>query len=622
MIVSYGTLAAFTLWISYQLRFDFDVPEGFKNQFAFTMGWFVALKLMMLIAFGHFDDSISHFGVPDLKRVFGVCFLSFGVALGAWQFGDLSSAIPRSVVLIDCLISCMALCVGRLGLRMIRERLLVSSDEKRSQKVRRVGIIGANDTGATLARELLSKTHFGLLPTAFFDDVRRPLSRIHGIVVCGPPECIRQREHRRKFDEIVIALPSTSAARIQSIISLLREARIKFRTIPSTGQLATGRFQLTNVRPLEIGDLLGREAIQIVADNVCELVAGKTVVVTGAGGSIGSELCRQIVLCKPGRMIMVERSEAALFPIQLELAERGFGNFVPEVADILDEQRMERIFSRYRPQIVFHAAAHKHVPMMEAQPGEAIRNNVLGTERIAELSYEHKVSRFVMISTDKAINPTNVMGATKRIAESFVQSLQSRGSSATRFAVVRFGNVLGSSGSVVPTFARQIAEGGPIKVTHPEITRYFMTIPEAVSLVLQSAARAQGGEIYLLDMGKPVKIVDLARQMVELNGLGFGTDITVEFTGLRPGEKLYEELYQQSENVEATDHPKIVRLITTPPSYPLLKSKMVRLKAELDSTGADDLKLLLKTIASEYSPQPSEFSTRIGHQERASCLLI
>jgi FlaA1/EpsC-like NDP-sugar epimerase len=259
---------------------------------------------------------------------------------------------------------------------------------------------------------------------------------------------------------------------------------------------------------------------------------------------------------------------------------------------------------------------------MESQPGEAIRNNVLGTAQVAELAYAHGVSRFVMISTDKAINPTNVMGATKRVAEAFIQSMQTRGNMGTRFAVVRFGNVLGSSGSVVPTFARQIAEGGPVKVTHPDITRYFMTIPEAVSLVLQSAARALGGEIYLLDMGKPIKIVDLARQMIELNGLSMGSDISVEFTGLRPGEKLYEELYQLSEDVTATDHPKIVRLVTTPPSYSQMNTRITRLAAELHVSGPDDLKLLLKTIVPEYSPQFAACSNEARRGEPCSPLLL
>ncbi|MDB6152662.1 MAG: hypothetical protein JWL90_1115 [Chthoniobacteraceae bacterium] len=604
LLFGYGICACFTFWLAYQLRFDFSVPERLKAGFGLTLAWFVALKLMMMIAFGHFDDSVSYFGVPDLKRVFGVCSLSSMVALTAWQFGDLSHALPRSVVLIDCLLSCGMLCAGRLGARVLRERLHSSP---RSRIVRRVGIIGAGDTGSALARELFAKTRLGLVPTVFFDDFRRPSTRVHGIAICGRPECIRDQKHRRKFDEVIIALPTASESRIRSIIKVLRETRVKFRTVPSTEQLATGRFQLTSLRPLEIGDLLGREAIQIGAGNVRDLIAGQILMVTGAGGSIGSELCRQIVLCQPTRLIMVERSEAALFPIQLELSERGFGNIiVPEVADILDFKRMDGVFSLHHPHLVFHAAAHKHVPMMESQPGEAIRNNVLGTAQVAELSYAHGVSRFVMISTDKAINPTNVMGATKRVAEAFIQSMQTRPGMQTRFAVVRFGNVLGSSGSVVPTFARQIAEGGPVKVTHPDITRYFMTIPEAVSLVLQSAVRALGGEIYLLDMGKPIKIVDLARQMIELSGLTMGSDISVQFTGLRPGEKLYEELYQMDEDVKTTDHPKIVRLVTTPPSYSQMNTRITRLASELHVSGPDDLKLLLKTIVPEYSPQVAD----------------
>jgi len=336
-------------------------------------------------------------------------------------------------------------------------------------------------------------------------------------------------------------MPSATARRVAEIVETLQRLQIKFSTVPSIYELTTGQAKVSQLRSVDIHDLLGREQVRLATDDIQHLLRERVVMVTGAGGSIGSELCRQIAGFSPRRLLLVEQSEVQLFQIEQDLIHSGCGKvIVPLVANILDQPRLDSIFQHHHPEVIFHAAAHKHVPMMETQPGEAVKNNALGTLRLAETCAKHPTDRFVLISSDKAINPTSVMGATKRLAEMCVQSLDVSQPGATRFMAVRFGNVLGSSGSVVPIFSKQIAAGGPVKVTHPEVTRYFMTIPEAVGLVLQSAAQGSGGEIFTLDMGKPVKILDLARQLIELSGFTPDQDIRIEFTGLRPGEKLFE----------------------------------------------------------------------------------
>jgi FlaA1/EpsC-like NDP-sugar epimerase len=327
------------------------------------------------------------------------------------------------------------------------------------------------------------------------------------------------------------------------------------------------------------------------------------VMITGAGGSIGSELCRQIAPFNPKRLLLVEQSEVQMFQIEQELMGLGHGGIIlPLIADILDEARVRQIMERFQPAVIFHAAAHKHVPMMEQQPAEAIKNNTLGTARLAELAHEYKVDRFVMISTDKAVNPTSVMGATKRLAEIFVQALHAANHGQTKYMAVRFGNVLGSSGSVIPTFQKKIAAGGPVKVTHPEVMRYFMTIPEAVGLVLQSGAQGEGGEIFVLDMGEPVKIVDLARQLIELNGLRPDEDIEIEYVGLRPGEKLFEELSHQGENIKPTNHPKIMRFVAQPLALDEVRRTLQELTLDMHQLEPGQLKLRIKKAVPEYQP--------------------
>jgi FlaA1/EpsC-like NDP-sugar epimerase len=368
--------------------------------------------------------------------------------------------------------------------------------------------------------------------------------------------------------------------------------------------LATGQVKVDRTRPVAIEDLLGREQVELDSVGIDRLIHDRVVLVTGAGGSIGSELCRQILEKGPRRLILIDQTEIALFEIENELLATPDGKCIlPLIADITDLHSMRAIFATYRPEIVFHAAAHKHVPLMERQPCEAIKNNTFGTAQLARLASEHEVERFVLISTDKAINPTSVMGCSKRLAEKALQARQRTPGNKTRFLAVRFGNVLGSSGSVIPTFRRQIARGGPVTVTHPEMTRYFMTIPEAVGLVLQTATLGTGGEIFILDMGKPVKIIDMARQMIELSGFKPDVDIEIRITGLRPGEKLYEELRHTDESHETTVHPRVYRLKAAPDSVAERDDGwLTALRVVADTGNAAEIKAAMKRLVPEYTP--------------------
>lgn len=597
-----------SLWLAYQLRFDFNLPPIERGRLWDFALWILPLKLGLLLLIGQFAGLLSYFSVPDLRRLTLALVTAALMLMGVWLSTETrpegAFAPPRSVILADFVLSLLFISSIRLLCRLTRERYF-SARRPKDVRVQRVGIVGAGYAGATLARELFIKRNLGLRPVCFFDDNRdKWRKRLHDIPVIGAPEMLLQAAGKKlKLDRIVIAMPSAGGRRIREIVKILQQASLKFETVPSLDQLADGRVKVTQFRPVAIEDLLGREPVQLEKENIRGILENEVVMVTGAGGSIGSELCRQIAAFRPKRLLLVEQSEVQIFQIEQELLRLGFeGLVVPLVADVLDHARMNVLFRRFRPGVVFHAAAHKHVPMMEYHPGEAIKNNTLGTARVADLAARWGVRRFVLISTDKAINPTSVMGATKRLAEIYVQALAAARGTQTQFMAVRFGNVLGSSGSVVPMFKQQIAAGGPVTVTDPEVTRYFMTIPEAVGLVLQSAAQGQGGEIFILNMGKPVKILDLARQLIELSGFTPGVDIEIQFTGLRPGEKLYEELLHTSEECVPTQHPEITRLLSRPVAIDSVQEALDTLAEGLDEADADELKLLLKKAVPEYQP--------------------
>ncbi len=603
-VVATALVLAGSLWLGYQVRFNFSVPADVKSAAWTAAIWVVGLQLFGLWRFRQFQVLLRYFGVADFTSLFWALFTAGLLVYGIASHVGWAAAPPRGVVVADFSFSLMGLTLMRLALRRVLSRSAGANDLPR-QRARRAGIIGAGLVGTTLAQEFANRPELGLQAVAFFDDDRSKWRhRVQNVPVVGPPEALLEDELNLELEEVIIAMPNAPAKRVAEIVRTLQQLQVKFSTVPSAYELTTGQARVSQLRAVAISDLLGREQVRVRDDNVRDILRGESVMVTGAGGSIGSELCRQVAAHSPRVLLLVEQSEVQLFQIEQSLIEGGYGRIiVPLLADVLDRCRMDCIFRAYAPRAVFHAAAHKHVPMTEGQPGEAVKNNALATMQLAEACLEHEVDRFVLISSDKAINPTNVMGATKRLAEMCVQSLYADYPDGTRFMAVRFGNVLGSSGSVVPIFNKQIAAGGPVKVTHPEVTRYFMTIPEAVGLVLQSAALGSGGEIFTLDMGKPVKIVDLARQLITLSGFVPGKDIRIEFTGLRPGEKLFEELSYQGEHIAPTRHPKILRSLGEPPSFQQVKASLLELVEQIPEATEDQLKCLLKNVVPEYQPQ-------------------
>ena len=603
LLMLYTVELTASLWLAYELRFDFMMEPQYQHERLMVLLWLIPLQLVLLGLFHQLTPLLGFFSTPDLARMFHALFLSACAAVVVWAVWGTGFAPPRGVIVVDFVFGLVGLTGVRLAMRAMRESL-TSSSKRNGGRQRRVAIIGAGDSGAVLAHELSLKPGFGLQPVAFFDDDKNKWhSRVHDIPVVGPPEKLADAGEKLNIEEAIIAMPSASARRVGEIVRLLRQIRLPCRTIPSLDQLALGQIRVSQLRNVEVQDLLGREGVELETDNIRLTLQDRVVLVTGAGGSIGSELCRQIATYHPRQLLLLDRSEPNVFQIEQELIGLGHRERIrPVVADILDRPRMEEVLSTFQPGIIFHAAAHKHVPMMEHQPGEAVQNNSLGTAQLADLALEFGVDRFTLISTDKAIHPTSVMGATKRLAELYIQALNAANPARTKFMTVRFGNVLGSSGSVIPIFHRQIAEGGPVKVTHPDMTRFFMTIPEASMLVLQSAMQGTGGEIFVLDMGKPVKIVDLARQMIELSGLKPDEDIQIEFIGIRPGEKLVEEITHTGENFVPTTHPKICRFISQPAGLALMRKTLQTLRENLHQAGPEDLKLLLRTAVPDYSP--------------------
>jgi FlaA1/EpsC-like NDP-sugar epimerase len=518
------------------------------------------LKLGVLVWVGIYRRLWRFAGVAELELILVATAISaslsalFGAALLP-GLGITPLRVPLSVLFIDACLSSGAVALPRLFIRLLGRR----NQWRRLEAARRVLIVGAGAAGEVIVKELLGHPQLGLNPVGFVDDDRSK----HGHRLCDRPVYgslgqIKDLVLRHDVEEIIIAMPRAPGATVREVVRAAMEVGVKTRTVPGIFDIISGRVAVTSLRQVEIQDLLRREAIQTDMEQVRGLATGETVLVTGAGGSIGSELCRQVSRLEPAQIILLGHGENSIFDVLAELAERYPNvNVVPVICDVRDRERLRQVFERYRPYSVFHAAAHKHVPLMECNIAEAVTNNVLGTRNVVELSAELGVDHLVLISTDKAVRPTNVMGATKRIAEQIVQEVAE--ARERNFVAVRFGNVLGSRGSVVPTFLRQIQTGGPVTVTHPEMRRYFMTIPEAVQLVLQAGAIGRGGEVFMLDMGEPVKILDLATDLIRLSGLEVGTDIEIQFSGTRPGEKLYEELFFDSEIAAPTGHPKVLR---------------------------------------------------------------
>ena len=562
----YALACVTSLFFSYFLRFDFQVPSNYLKQAGTVVLWVLPLKLLVLAAFGQFRSLLSFFSFPDAKRLVLAMGSTSLVMFAVWYLIDPRYAPPRSVIVTDFLTSLFFLYSIRATFRVIREKAQLEHTASGARK--RTAIVGAGFSGAALCHEIQARRGLGMNVVAFFDDdPRKHGTQVHGINVYGAPERLPSLKDELGLQKAILAMPSASSRRLREVFGILNQQGLESDILPSVSEILEKRVTVSRLRQVELQDLLGRKPVQLETEAIRKTLEGAAIMVTGGGGSIGSELCRQVAANFPSQLVVVERSEFAAFEIEQELRSH-----FPElsldvqVADVRDEARMRGLLSTRRPCFVFHAAAHKHVPMMERQGAEAIANNTIATAKLARWCAEAECSLFMLISTDKAINPTSLMGASKRLAELGLQALQQEFAGRTRFAAVRFGNVLGSSGSVIPIFKKQIAEGGPVTVTHPEVTRYFMTVHEAVGLVIQSATFCRGDEIFVLDMGEQMKILDMARQMIALSGLRPDEDIEIRYIGLRPGEKLYEELWHNGERLEKTKHPKILALVSTPPN--------------------------------------------------------
>jgi len=594
------------LWLAfrlaYALRWDFEIPAEMARQCASLIFAVVVCKLLLLHSFGQFRSVLSYFGLADFVGVVASMCAVSGLMMALWFAAAVTAAPPRGVILMDFVLSISLVSGFRLSLRMVRS-WCASGQIRTGLEEKRVAIIGAGDVGEALAKDLLTRRGGGLRPIFFIDDDPVKIGRsIHGLPVYGPFEILLKLGASARVNELVITTTAPAPKMVKEVVELGRRIGATTQIVPSFTQLASGQVKVDRSRPVAIEDLLGREQVNLNSAGIARLLRDRVVMVTGAGGSIGSELCRQILAHQPRQLIMVEQTEAVLFEIEQELVGTERGRLIlPLIADVVDEHAIRAVFARHRPEIVFHAAAHKHVPLMERQPGEALKNNTLATANLTRLASEYGVDRFVFISTDKAVNPTSVMGCSKRLAEKALQAQQRAPGNHSTFMAVRFGNVLGSSGSVIPTFRRQIAQGGPVTVTHPEMTRYFMTIPEAVGLVLQTATLGHGGEIFVLDMNAPVKIIDMARQMIELSGYKPDVDIEIKITGLRPGEKLYEELRHSEECHAPTEHERIFKLKNE--SVPEDVSSWLQELRTVATTGDQKtIKQAMKRLVPEYTP--------------------
>ncbi|MBU1264127.1 MAG: polysaccharide biosynthesis protein [Gammaproteobacteria bacterium] len=553
-IILHDILAASVAWLAaYWLRFNLGVPPEFQAAALTTLIWVVPLQAVVFWRFGLYRGIWRFASLPDLKRILlavGLAALLIPLVLVLFR---VSAVVPRSVLILDPLLLVVLMGGSRLAYRAWKEHCLASMLHPDSRPVL---VAGAGTAADFLLREL-ARNPAGFHVVGLLDDSRGKLGRlVQGVPVLGKLDDVADQAQRMGVDDVVLALPSAAHAVRKRITQNCAEAGLKVLTVPSLEDLVSGRVSVSSLRPIELEDLLGRDPVELDCSGLYQLLTGQVVMVTGAGGSIGSELCRQIAHFQPSKLVLFEQSELALYEMDQELSDRFLGlKSTPVIGDVKDVVWVNQVMAEHRPTVVFHAAAYKHVPLMEnANAWEAVRNNVLGTQVVAAAAQAHGVGKFVMISTDKAVNPTNVMGATKRLAEMACQAMQQ--ATGTRFVSVRFGNVLGSSGSVIPKFQKQIEAGGPVTVTHPEITRYFMSIPEAAQLVLQAGLMGEGGEIFVLDMGEPVKIAELARLMIRLSGASEDR-IRIEYTGLRPGEKLYEELLADDESTLPTPHPKL-----------------------------------------------------------------
>lgn len=605
---------------AYLLRFEFDVNstqfEAWFAVYAANIAPVTGVIILAFAAFGIYTSMWRYAGANELTKI--VMASVFGELLILAYMAFSQQMMPRSIYIISWLLIIVLVSASRMTYRLLRIMrnpgafrgmpMLKSKNPIISPDLTRVMVVGAGEAGAAIVREIKQHPEYGKRAAVMLDDdITKQGKRINGVKVAGDISHLRAYCRKYSIDEIIIAIPSAGRKTIQNIVNECNKTRCKIKILPTLIDLINDTVSISKLRDVDIEDLLGREPVKVNLREISGYLESQIVLVTGGGGSIGSELCRQIARFKPRKLIALDIYENTVFELANEIKQSyPLLEFEAVIGSVRSKERMREVFEKYRPHVVFHAAAHKHVPLMEMNPKEAVINNILGTRIMIDLSEEYAVTKFVMISTDKAVNPTNVMGCTKRAAELILQE-KSRRNSKTSYSAVRFGNVLGSNGSVIPIFRKQIENGGPVTVTHPDITRYFMTIPEAVQLVIQTGAMAKGGEIFVLDMGEPVKIMDLAENVIRLSGYVPNIDIDIAITGLRPGEKLYEELLLAEEGVEKTGHDKIYvgHPLDANDELKALLAEEGALERKLTEVGKmsdENVKKWLRSIVPNYTP--------------------
>ena len=599
-----------SIFMAYAVRFSFYIPHAEYHQILVVLPWLITVKVSTFFLLGVYRGMWRYTSIPDALRLLKASLLATLIVMAGLTFINRFMGFPRSVFLADSIFT-LFFCGGiRAGIRMLYSAQQYLPGWQAETDITpphhtNLIIIGAGDAADKIIREIQGNQASPYKVVCCLDDDSTKHHRsLLEIPVRGPVSHLKRYAEKFQASEVIIAMPSVTGDRMREIVAICEKSGLLFRTLPSLSSLIDGNVTINDLRPVNYEDLLGRPPVHLNLGEIGHYLQGKTVAVTGAGGSIGSELCRQIIRFRPKALILIEASEFNLYRIEMELrTERKFTATYPAMGRVQDRPLMERIFEHYRPQVVFHAAACKHVPMVELNPWEAVFNNVVGSQVIMDTAGKFEVERCVFISTDKAVRPTNVMGASKRTVEIL---LQSRPVGKTRYMAVRFGNVVGSSGSAIPLFESQIKAGGPVTVTDPEMTRYFMTIPEATQLVLQAGALGEGGEIFILEMGTPVKIADMARDLIRLSGKEPDRDIKIVFTGLRPGEKLYEELITHGEGIVKTQHEKIMVLRrdsqTSADQLAHLQTDFADLIACANAHDADRIKATLKRIVPDYSP--------------------
>jgi len=609
-------LIAASIYGAHLIRFEFSFPSGFAVLLYKILPVIICIKITTFFFFDLYRGMWRYTSLADLFNIIKASTISSFLIISLILFMTRFEGFSRSVFIIDWCFTVLFITGHRVAIRLYYEQLsgdgswlaalhkLIGLLTKKQPEGKKILIVGAGDCGEKICREIINNLQLHQNIIGFIDDDPEKLGKkIHGIPVLGSVNDIKIVSQKTKADEALIAIPSASSKKIRKIIETCKGNGIISKIIPGYSELIDGKVTVNAIREVAYRDLLGREIIKLDTEKIGAYLKGRRVLVTGAGGSIGSELCRQICRFKPENIILYERAESPLYEIELDI-KRKFPDIkaVSLLADVTDTVHLEKAFLTNKPQVVFHAAAYKHVPMLELQPWKAIENNIQGTQNLVNVSKKHNIERFVFVSTDKAVRPTNVMGASKRVAEMMIQNQNGCGFSSTQFMIVRFGNVIGSVGSVVPLFKKQIERGGPVTVTHPDVTRYFMTIPEACQLILQAGAMGNGGEIFLLDMGTPIKIVDMAKDLIRLSGFVPDEDIKIEYIGLRPGEKLFEELITEGEGIVRTSHEKIMTLKGMDCNLKALNGEIEALVELSEEQDHNNIKQMLKKIVPEYMP--------------------